>query len=489
MIFTPVTPEQAGVSSDSVLRYIRMLNEHGLFMHSILIARGEDLFCEAYYKPFTTQHQHRMYSTTKSYVGIAICELVSEGKLSFDTPIIDFFEDMLPEKVHPYLKAQTVRHMLEMQTCKTGGWYFEQEDRLRHYFRFPPTHYPGTGYDYDSNGSFVLGELVRRVSGKDFLSYLRERCLNEIGFSPDARCLMMPGGYTWADSALLCTPLDMLRFGRLIARGGEWHGKQLLHPEAVRAATDCYTDTNTHGVRGYSNHGYGYQIWHSYDESFLFNGMHDQMMLYDPVRDISFVCTAGNPPGVSRELIVTGLYEKIIRQTSDKPLLSDPEAYRTLKKEIDSLKLRTADGSPYSEFEKEIDGVRYIPSDNPMGVTEFSLCFSADEGEFRYRNGQGEKTLRFGRCENIFQQFPQTGYSREIGGCDCPGHTYRCAVSGAWSEQCRLTLTVQFIDDYIGLLNISIGFNADRAWLAMRKSAENFLNEYDGFADAARDEQ
>ncbi len=488
IIFSNVTPEQVGIMSESVSDYIRMLEEHGLYMHSILIARGERLFCEAYYKPFNRIVQHRMYSTAKSYVGIAVCELAAEGKLSLDTPITEFFGDVLPENIHPYLKAQTVRHMLKMQTCKNGGWYFQPEDRLRHYFSFPPTHYPGTGYDYDSNGSFVLGELVRRISGKDFLSYLKELCLDEIGFSKNARCLTLPGGYAWADSALLCTPLDMLKFGRLIARGGECDGKQLLRPDAVAMATGNYTDTSTHGVRGYSNRGYGCQIWHSFDNSFVFNGMHDQVMLYDPARDISFVCTAGNPPGVSRELILTGLYEKIIRSAQDNPFPENVEAFDRLKKKTGMLELRTSDGEPYSDFEEKISGIRYALSDNPMGISEFTLNFSKSGGSFCYVNRQGKKELRFGRRKNIIGQFPQTGYSRETGGEECPGNTYRCAASGAWSEPQRFSITVQIIDDYIGLLSIIIGFNAKHAWLAMRKSAENFLDEYDGFADAVQAE-
>ena len=116
------------------------------------------------------------------------------------------------------------------------------------------------------------------------------------------------------------------------------------------------------------------------------------------------------------------------------------------------------------------------------------MNFSKSGGSFCYVNRQGKKELRFGRRKNIIGQFPQTGYSRETGGEECPGNTYRCAVSGAWSEPQRFSITVQIIDDYIGLLSIIIGFNAKHAWLAMRKSAENFLDEYDGFADAVQAE-
>ena len=146
-------------------------------MHSVILARGENIFCEAYWKPFTDKSLHRMYSTTKSYVGVAVCQLAAEGKLSLDDKIIKFFPDKLPEKIHPFLSAMTVRHMLMMQTCMTPpSWFADRTtDRLKHYFETVPTRCCGTGFEYDSEGSFVLGALVERITDKTLIEYLREK--------------------------------------------------------------------------------------------------------------------------------------------------------------------------------------------------------------------------------------------------------------------------------------------------------------------------
>ena len=104
-------------------------------MHSVLLAHGDKLFCEAYWAPNKAEETHRMYSETKSYVGIAVAELAEEGKINLDDKIIDYFPEKLPEVVHPYLAAQTIRNMLEMQTCFTGDCWFKEHggDRLRYY--------------------------------------------------------------------------------------------------------------------------------------------------------------------------------------------------------------------------------------------------------------------------------------------------------------------------------------------------------------------
>lgn len=169
--------------------------DRGLFMHSVLMARGKDIFCEAYWSPFTERSLHRMYTATKSFVGVAVCKLAAENRISLEDKIIRYFPDKLPLSIHPFLAAMTVKDMLTMQICMPNDNWFAQNvsDRVEHYFHQTPVRYPGTGFDYDSEGSFVLGALVERVTGKTLLTYLREKCLDEIGFSEEAYCLRALG--------------------------------------------------------------------------------------------------------------------------------------------------------------------------------------------------------------------------------------------------------------------------------------------------------
>ena len=61
-----------------------------------------------------------------------------------------------------------------------------------------------------------------------------------------------------------------------------------------------------------------------------------------------------------------------------------------------------------------------------------------------------------------------------------PCHT----ENNAWQEEQKLLLLVQIIDEYYGLLTITIGFRGDHAVLKMDKEAECFLEEYSGYATA-----
>ena len=54
-----------------------------------------------------------------------------------------------------------------------------------------------TLYAYDSRGSYVLGVIAEKVSGKPFIEYMKDRVHRELGFSENATCIKTPEGYSW----------------------------------------------------------------------------------------------------------------------------------------------------------------------------------------------------------------------------------------------------------------------------------------------------
>lgn len=464
-MYEKVQPEIIGIPSRSVQKFFSIIEANHLPFHSVILARGTKIFAEAYWSPFHKDFMHRMYSQTKSFVGIAVCQLAAEGKIHLDDKIIDYFPDKIPDEVHPWLAAQTIRHMLRMETCmgedSAVNWFSARPlDRLSFYFHAKPVRYPGTTFYYDSNGSFVLSALVERISGKDFLQFLREKCLDAIGFSENAYCLKAPGGYLWGDSALLCTTRDMLKFMRLVANDGKYNKVQLLSSEAVREAVKQHTQTSSFNLCGDEDCGYGYQIWKFRKDSIAFNGMHGQFSIYNPATDIIMACNAGLPRSVPEGLntmVFQNFFENIVDAAKKDPLTKNPHAALELEKYCQNLRLLAQSGKSHSNREAALHGKRFtVENVNPMGIKEFALFFEETGGCLEYINAQGKKRLAWGWQKNIFQKFPQTGYSKEVGSRRCVGHQYDCAVSAAWSETEKLVILVQIIDEYIGLSLIHI---------------------------------
>ncbi len=484
-MFQTITPEAAGISSRKIEKLLRYYERRGNTLHSLLIMKGDDIFCESYWAPFHKEYCHRMYSQTKSYVGIAIGLLEEEGKLSLDDKIVDYFPDKIDTELSPYLLKLTVRQMLTMTTCGICERWFthEDRDRVRVFFNHNRTSRPaGTLWVYDSNGSQVLGTLVERLSGMPLLEYLRAKLFGEMGTFKSATMLKVPTGESWADSALLCTTRDMASFGRLLLNGGTWEGKRLMNEQYVRTATSKLVDNDEDG-RGCTAYGYGYQIWRFEQDSFGFTGMGNQMTVCVPHKDLVFTCTSDDQGApIMREILIDGFFDQIVNEISDEPLDEDPEAYASLVEYQKSLKLRSFMGDATSPFVSEINGVEYACKPNQTGITKFSLHFDGEErGEFRYTNAQGDKVIRFGINHNEFGKFPQGGYSQDVGGERGPlDMYYDCAASAAWREEKKLYLRVQIIDRYFGNMTAVFAFSGDEVVVSMTKHAEDFMNEYTG---------
>ena len=147
--------------------------------------------------------------------------------------------------------------------------------------------------------------------------------------------------------------------------------------------------------------------------------------------------------------------------------------------------LRGASDSPLRE---QIDGVTYECPANPMGWENFSFRFeSAEAGEIRYRTLRGDMVLPFYVNRNRFGVFPEEGYSNEAGGVrTTDGHRYRDAVSLTWTQENKLLLFVQIIDEYFGNCSINFIFKDNEAVVKATKTAEDFLWEYRGEIVAKR---
>ena len=475
---------EAGIRQEDLRQFLDQLDRNGLNMHSVLFSRYGKSFFEHYWKPFSAEIPHRMYSVAKGFVSVAIGCLADEGKLKLDDPIIRYFPDKLPETVPEELKKQTIRDMLMMCTCYAGGSWFLPgvTDRVRWYFSRKPDKPSGTLFHYDSTGSYVLGVLVERLSGMKLLEYLREKVFRHIGGFENAEMLETPDGTPWGDSALLCTPRDLMRFARFVMQQGSWNGRQLVSAEYIRKATTRQTDNNMENQVHFDRHGYGYQFWMTEQNGFCFYGMGGQFAVCLPEKDLIFVCTGDNQLNAQAALpaLFDALFGCIVSRLEDHPL--PPEEPYVFPEQA----LPVIEGMSTCDTARRIAGRWFACADNSMGISRFRLDFrSAEEGVFTYQNDQGVKQLPFGFGKNIFGFFPQYGYSDQRGNVhEITDFRYRCAASAGWVDANKLRLFVQIIDRYFGQLMITFGFREDEAGVCMVKSAEDFLNEYQGWLSA-----
>ncbi len=478
--------EEQGLRSDKMLEYLKILDENELSTHDIIIARNGEIVFENYWAPFHENYLHRMYSVTKSFAALAVGCLEQDGLVELDAPISRYFPEECAGQTDPNMLNQTVRHMLMMSTGKwPRSWFVHRpEDRVKFYFANPAgqSRPSGTLFQYDSEGSFILGALVERLTGENMLDYLRRKALDKIGFSKEAYMLKCPGGHSWGDSGLLCTARDVLKVAQLTMNYGSWNGEQLMSEEYLRTATSRLIDTDMDGFEGPEAQGYGYYIWRNYHDSFFFNGMGCQFALCVPSKQLIFIYNGDNQGKPYAVKVIFDAFFRLIHDTAaDAPLPENAGAKQALDAYTANSVLAFATEAPDSPWAEKLNGATYVMDENPMGITKFSLRFNGDEGVFAYTNAQGDKELPFGLGHNVFCPFPQDGYSDIVGSQPSDIH-YHTAVSAAWKEPHKLYLKVQVIDKYFGVLHITLSFREDGlAGVYMSKVAEDFFEEYKGF--------
>ena len=253
-----VSPESVGLDSSVILAYLQKLEAEGQCLHGFSILRHGKIAAEGYYAPQQPQWKHRMYSTSKSFVSVAIGMLQDEGKITIQDKIASYFPEKLPEHLHPYIADASIRDLLMMSTPFQDSTYTvslnPENDWIRSFFECEPSHRAGQIFSYDTSATTVLTALVEKLSGMELLDYLRSKGFDEMGFSREAICVKTPDGkVSWAGSGILCTLHDLNKFALLCLNMGNYNGKQLVSEEYMREATSKQIENG--------EHGYGYQFW------------------------------------------------------------------------------------------------------------------------------------------------------------------------------------------------------------------------------------
>jgi len=454
-------------------RVMEIMDQNCIDLHSFVIMHKGAVVAERYRKPFSAGFLHRMYSSTKSFTGIAVLKLVDEGKLRLEDHICDLFADRFDvSQAHPYFRDLTVRDALRMATCYSEQAYSANDRNwLERYFCCKPTHPPGTLYYYDSSGSYMLGALVRHITGMHFLDYLRP-ILDKIGFSKEARCLKGPDRESWASSALLATTRDLAKFAALLANFGSYNGEQLISESLIRDAIrpqivnyDDASDTT------YAWHrGYGYQIWILRDNAFFLNGAGAQFAIGFPDRELVFACngdTQGN----------AAVAKHVIFDTIWKEILPNFPVTRPLPPE-----------EPKPTVQEQVNGVTWKLNENPMGISDVCLTFTENGGMLRWNKSGAEKQIPYGFGEPAYCSFPER-YNGDILFSLETLKEYRCAVDAKWTEPHKIMITVRAQDDYFGNLVMVFSFKGTEIGIKMHKNAQFFFDDYQGFAGGYRENE
>ena len=214
--------------------YLKRMGDADMFSGAVVIARdGKPVFAQAYgYAdrvkkiPNTLDTPFLLASMNKPFTGLAIGQLVEQGKLSYDDPLSKF----LPEYPDPEsAKKIRIRHLLS-HTSGLGGDIFspatEQSivkvSSIQGFIdvaeRKTPAFEPGTKWEYNNLGFVLLGRIIEIVTGQDYYDYMQKNVFAPAGATNASFPLLPNDGVAVVPMALPYeTDFDFksLRFGFL----------------------------------------------------------------------------------------------------------------------------------------------------------------------------------------------------------------------------------------------------------------------------------
>ena len=137
-------------------------------------------------------------SITKQFTGAAILTLAEEGKLSIDDRLSKYFP------AYKYGKQITLRQMLNMTSGISDNDPAIYTDMLTkpvgpstimaNLNKLPLSYRPGSRMAYTNTNYNFLGRIVEKVSGKPYLTFVRERIFAPLGMKSSGALDQPPAG-------------------------------------------------------------------------------------------------------------------------------------------------------------------------------------------------------------------------------------------------------------------------------------------------------
>ena len=479
------TPESVGLPSEAVCEFLEFIKTERFNLHSFILIKDEKIISEGYYAPFLPTDKKRLYSCTKTLAALAVGRLIGEGLARLDAPLISYFPEV--ECTDQRLREITVEDTLKMAVPLSANPYCLEVEKtpdavttdrpwVADFFsgRAVCDKVRGHLFDYNSHASYMLGALVKRLTGKEFLDYLRP-VLNKIGVSEDIECVKSPEGIDWGSSGALMSTRDFAKIGLLLLNKGMYHGEELLPHDFMERATKKQIDNLYCPDAGVRTSGYGYQVWIE-PYGYGMHGMLGQMVFCFPKKNFLFVCNSSECHNYTERLYYCA--SRLYLSIKDAPL-SEGEEYEKLKGELESLKIDRVFGAAHSPLEEKINKKRYNLDENGGGFSWFTLDFNGDGGILHFEKDGEVKKLPFGCGKYADTLFPEVKYYGMI--MNIPsGKEPRTLVSASWTMENRLLIVADVADTLLGTLSLTFEFWDDRVALRMVKNGEGLLGEYQG---------
>ena len=270
---------------------------------------------------------HTLQSVTKSIAATVIGVAIQRGELAADAlgkPFLEFFKEYDLSKIDPRLRRATLEDVL---TMRSGIEWHEQDrplnetnttvqlewskDWIQFTLNQPMDADPGTKWVYNSGGSQLLSQVIRRATGQHIDDYARTHLFGPLGIK-DFHWKRSPTGHPDTEGGLYLTAEDLAKIGLLYLADGAWNGRRILPEGFVTRATTRHVKVAAQGW------DYGYQWWltrRGETDVWSGRGFGGQFLIVIPSRQISAAILSWNVFGGQARNIFPAVVDRLISKS------------------------------------------------------------------------------------------------------------------------------------------------------------------------------
>jgi len=476
------TPEQQGISSAGIMKFLDAIKEIKQEFHSLMILRHGHVVAEGWWAPYSSAHKQQLYSLSKSFTGTAIGLAIDEGLLTLDDPIVKFFPDLVPAVISENLAALKVRHLLSMGVGHARDSILILEASApgvpweKTFLAQPVVFKPGSQFMYNSGASFMLSSIVTRVTGKTAQEYLQPRLYQPLNITNVSWGANFEGINMGASHLRMPTE-DIAKFGQLYLQNGVWNGKQIISKEWVKEASSKQINNGKNDNSwGY---GYGYQFWLNPPDGFRADGAFGQFSMVFPALDAVVAITSES---ISTKDTMQIVWDVLLPEMKDAPLQINTAGHNQLQKELKALKYEPPKMATASPLSLKISGKDFILDKNPFNTKAVSFTFDGNKCVFVLKE-DGKPDIRI--TNGINQWVTKGNYkpsAHSLFSLRRIDFDSIVAASATWQDEKTLLLTWRFIETVHGD-QLTCVFDDDKLTINFLFSVNRLQNKNDDRED------
>lgn len=470
------TPEAEGVSSQGILDFLEAIENSNHELHSFMFLRHGKVIAEGWWKPYSPNLRHTMYSLSKSFTSTAVGLAVSENLLTVDDPVISFFPEDLPDSISPFLSDMKVKDLLTMSVGQepdpTARIVANDSNWVQAFLATPVVHDPGTKFLYNSMATYMLSAIVQKKTGKTVLEYLKPRLFEPLGIE-GMDWEIDPMGINTGGWGLRIKTEDMARFGQLYLQKGKWEEEQLLPVEWVDEATTvkilqlpglsaAERDSNDWAQ------GYCYQFWRCRNNAYRGDGAYGQYIIVMPGQDAVVVLTS-ETHDMQGELNL--VWDHLLPSIKEGALPENKDLSANLKKRLDTLALPVVkNGTAYPAGSLVSEKI-YKMEPNTQMIDTLFFQFHPDTCHLIMKGKQHNYKLTFGTDKWIIGETSRRGPNLLFGAKAHFEGLSDPIVAGnyAWKDSTSSELVLRYIESpHREIMHCS--FDGDRVQVRIRQS-------------------